>query len=201
MTSRLIRIQLLVFVLVAVLGVVYVGAKYVRLDKLLGFGEYMVYADFPDSGGIFTNAQVTYRGVPVGRVGELSLIDDGVRVQLRLESGGPDISDTARAVVANRSAIGEQFVDLQPSTTDGPFLEDGSIISDTEIPIAVENVLLSVNGFVESVPLESLRIVVTELGTALDGRGDDIGRLADSLSALSAAGIEVLPQTDRKAHV
>ena len=195
MSSRLVRIQLVVFALVALLGIVYVGAKYVRLDKLLGFGEYMVYVDLDDSGGIFTNAEVTYRGVPVGRVGDLSLTEDGVRVQLRLDSGGPDIAASSRAVVANRSAIGEQFVDLQPDTVDAPFLEDGSIITDTEIPVPIETVLMSVDGLVQSVPLEPLRIVVTELGSALDGRGEDIGRLADSLSTLTEAGLEALPQT------
>ena len=40
-------------------------------------------ADFPDSGGIFTNAEVTYRGVTVGKVGQLHLIANGVRVDLK----------------------------------------------------------------------------------------------------------------------
>ena len=71
MRSRLVRIQLVAFAIVAMLGLLYVGAKYVRLDNLLGFGEYDVNAEFKDSGGIFTNAEVTYRGVPVGRVGDL----------------------------------------------------------------------------------------------------------------------------------
>ncbi len=67
MVSRLAKWQLVAFVVVAVLGIGYVGAKYVRLDTLLGFGEYQVDARFANSGGIFTNAEVTYRGVPVGR--------------------------------------------------------------------------------------------------------------------------------------
>ena len=44
--------------------------------------------------------------------------------------------------MANRSAIGEQYVDLQPDTDQGPFLEDGSVIAvgDTTTPIPIENV-------------------------------------------------------------
>ena len=52
-----------------------------------------VSADFPDSGGIFSNAEVTYRGVTVGKVGRCTCDYPGrtapvhgVRVDLRLDS-------------------------------------------------------------------------------------------------------------------
>ena len=139
MRSRLVTVQLAIFVVLALLGVLFVGARYVRLDNLLGFGQYTVDAEFATSGGVFTNAEVTYRGVPVGRVGALSLTSDGINVELKLDNGGPDIPASARAVVANRSAIGEQYVDLRPDTDEGPFLTDGSVIEQdrTEVPIPV----------------------------------------------------------------
>ncbi|MEV0948105.1 MlaD family protein [Rhodococcus sp. NPDC049939] len=197
MRSRVVRIQLVAFAVVAVLGLVYVGAKYVRLDNLLGFGEYDVNAQFKDSGGIFTNAEVTYRGVPVGRVGELSLTSTGVNVQLKISNSWSEIPASAKAVVANRSAIGEQYVDLQPDSDEGPFLRNGSVIDqdDTTTPVAVEELLLATDTLVKSVPIDPLRTVVTELGAAFDGRGDDLQTLADSLSALSQDGLDVLPQT------
>ncbi len=77
-------------------------------------------ARFANSGGIFTNAEVTYRGVPVGRVGDLTLTQDGVSVALMIDDSAPQIPASAKAVVANRSAIGEQYVDLQPDTTRAP---------------------------------------------------------------------------------
>ncbi|EOM76492.1 MCE family protein [Rhodococcus rhodnii] len=195
MRSRLVRIQLIAFVVVAVLGVVYVGAKYVRLDKLVGFGMYTVRVEMPDTGGVFTNAEVTYRGVSVGRVGALELTSTGVAVNLEIDTGGPDIPASSKAVVANRSAIGEQYVDLQPDTDQGPYLEEGSIITDSERPVPIETVLLNIDGFVKSVPLDDFTTVVHELGVALDGRGDDIGQLADSLSTLTETAVENLPQT------
>ncbi|MFC4605052.1 MCE family protein [Rhodococcus kronopolitis] len=197
MRSRLVRFQLVAFVLVAVLGVLYVGAKYVRLDTLLGFGQYTVKADFADSGGIFTNAEVTYRGVPVGTVGDLHLTDDGVLVDLELNNGAPRVPSSARAVVANRSAIGEQYVDLQPSSDEGPFLEDGSLIArpDTAVPVPVEELLASANSLVRSVPLDALNTTVTELGKAFDGKGDDLQLLVDSVNSFTQVGLENLPQT------
>ncbi len=191
------KVQLALFVVIALLGIVFVGARYVRLDNLMGFGQYTVDARFPTAGGIFPNAEVTYRGVPVGRVGALSLTDDGINVELRLDNGGPPIPASARPVVANRSAIGEQYVDLQPPTDEGPYLGEGAVIEGTEedLPTPVEDLLVSTNDLVYSVPLEPLRTVVTELGAAFDGRGDDLQVLVDALAGLSDKGAEYLPQT------
>ncbi|MFC9787219.1 MCE family protein [Rhodococcus sp. NPDC127528] len=202
MRSRLVRIQLVAFVLVAIVGLLYVGAKYVRLDNLLGFGQYTVKADFADSGGIFTNAEVTYRGVPVGTVGDLHLTSDGVQVDLKLKNGAPQVPASAKAVVANRSAIGEQYVDLQPTSDEGPFLADGSLITrpNTVIPVPVEQVLASTNSLVRSVPLDALNTTVTELGKAFDGKGDDLQKLVDSVNSFTQTGIENLPQTLKLIH-
>ncbi|RZK72583.1 MAG: MCE family protein [Rhodococcus sp. (in: high G+C Gram-positive bacteria)] len=197
MRSPLVRWQLIGFVLVALMGLVYVGANYVRLGNILGFGEYTVQLELETSGGIFTNAEVTYRGVPVGRVGAMSLTADGVVVELRIDTSTPGIPASAKAVVANRSAIGEQYVDLQPATDRGPYLTDGSriAVADTSTPVPVEELLASTQGLTESVPIDALHTVVTELGAALDGKGEDLRSLADSLSGLSASGAESLDRT------
>ncbi|WP_045823809.1 MCE family protein [Williamsia herbipolensis] len=195
MMSRLVKWQLIVFTLVGVLAIIYVGATYARLDKLVGVGLYTVHADFKDSGGIFTNAEVTYQGVPVGRVGSLQLRPDGVRVNLQLDSGGPKVPATAQAVVANRSAIGEQYVDLRPSSVGGPYLKDGSVISNTTIPTPVQDVIASAVDFTESVPLGDLNTVITELGKAFNGNGQNLRVLVDSLANLSKSGNDNLSQT------
>lgn len=193
----MVRIQLIAFVVVAVVGIVYIGGKYVRLDNLLGFGQYRVTAEFADSGGIFTNAEVTYRGVPVGTVGTLSLTHTGIDVELLLDTEGPSIPASALAVVANRSAIGEQYVDLQPTHSDGPFLEEGSTIApaDTRTPVPVENVLASTDQLVKTIPPDNLATTVRELGAAFDGRGEDLQVLVDSLGQLSETAEEALPET------
>ncbi|MBM4485971.1 MCE family protein [Prescottella equi] len=197
MVSRLAKWQLVAFVVVAVLGIGYVGAKYVRLDTLLGFGEYQVDARFANSGGIFTNAEVTYRGVPVGRVGDLTLTQDGVSVALMIDDSAPQIPASAKAVVANRSAIGEQYVDLQPDTDEGPFLTDGSVIleKNTATPIPVEDLIGSVDRLARSVPTDSLHTTVVELGKALAGKGGDLQVLVDSLGRFTETADEALPET------
>ncbi|MGV9410164.1 MCE family protein [Nocardia sp. NPDC003693] len=193
--TRLVRFQLIAFAVIAVLGVAFVGAKYVRLDNMLGFGLYHVTVKMPETGNLSKGAEVTYRGVPVGRVGSLDITPDGVEVVLDMDSGKPRIPVNAKAVVANRSAIGEQYVDLMPSSTAGPFLEDGSVIDGAQVPIRVEELLGSVDHFVQTTDLAALSTAVTELGKAFDGKGDDLEILVDSLGKFTETGVEALPQT------
>jgi phospholipid/cholesterol/gamma-HCH transport system substrate-binding protein len=198
MIRRGVQVQLLVFLVITLLGVSYVGGNYVGLtDKVLG-GSYVVTADFAESGGIFTNAEVTYRGVSVGRVGELELTKDGVLVELRIDRGNKVPTDT-RAVVANRSAVGEQYIDLQPRRDGSPYLGDGSRIAraDTVTPLPVQTLLLNLDRLVNSVDREDLVTVIDEMGAAFGGTGPDLQRMIDSGNALTLEATEHLPETIR----
>ena len=199
MILRSTKLKLLAFATLAVLGMAYLGFKYVGLDRVLLGGGYEVAADFSDSGGIFVNAEVTYRGIEVGRVTDMELVDDGVRVTLRIDPDVDPIPADTDAVVATRSAVGEQYVLLRPSSAGEPYLEDGAVIpiDRTSIPIPVEQMLLNLDEFVGSIDQENLRIVIEELGRAFEGSGDDLGRLIDNGDLLLARAEQSLPQTLR----
>jgi virulence factor Mce-like protein len=197
MITRRTKLQLIAFAVVAVLGMSYLGFKYVGLDRVVLGTGYDVAADFKDSGGIFVNAEVTYRGVAVGRVSDMKLINDGVRVVLTMEPGADRIPASTKAMVATRSAVGEQYILLQPDNDKGPYLKDGSVIpkNRTSIPVPVQELLLNLDKLVGSLDQENLRIVVNELGKAFAGSGDDLGRLIDNGNLLLARAEQSLPQT------
>ncbi|MET9827980.1 MlaD family protein [Streptomyces sp. NPDC006385] len=198
MITRTVKVQLLAFATLTAVGVSYVGAEYTGLvDDVLDRG-YTVRADFADSGGIFPGAEVTYRGVPVGRVGALRLTGkDGVSVALDIEDGAPRIPADTLAVVANRSAVGEQYVDLQPRTSHGPYLLDGSGIPrrNTRVPLPTTDLVLSLDRLVNSVGKEDLRVTVDELGKAFAGTGPNLSRLVDSGNELVESASDALPET------
>lgn len=185
MITRAVRIQLMVFLLITVVGVAFVGAKYAQVDKLIVDTDYTVSASFAESGGIFSGAEVTYRGQPVGRVGQLKLLSDGVDVNLVIEKKFK-IPNDLMAVVANRSAIGEQYVDLQPRRDGAPYLQNNSKIArqDTAVPIDTTELLLNLDQLVNSVDKNSLRTTVRELGEALKGKGTDLQKIIDSSGQL-----------------
>ncbi|MFC6159015.1 MCE family protein [Kribbella jiaozuonensis] len=185
MITRAVRIQLMVFLLITVVGVAFVGAKYAQVDKLIVDTDYTVSASFAESGGIFSGAEVSYRGQPVGRVGQLKLLSDGVDVNLVIEKKFK-IPNDLMAVVANRSAIGEQYVDLQPRRDGAPYLQNNSKIArqDTAVPIDTTELLLNLDQLVNSVDKNSLKTTVRELGEALKGKGTDLQKIIDSSGQL-----------------
>jgi len=182
MISRTVKVQLMVFVLITMIGVAYVGARYARLDRLLFDDSYRVVAHFAESGGIFEGAEVSYRGVTVGQVGDMVVTDDGVDVVLRIDDDSEPIPDDTNALVAYRSAVGEQYVDLLPNVDDGPYLEDDSEIeqSKTATPIPTTQLLVDLDRMVNSVDKQSLRTVVSEMGMAFNGTGENLGRIIDT---------------------
>lgn len=185
MITRRTRIQLLVFVAITLLGVSFVGARYARLDRVFLDDHYTVVAHFKDSGGIFAGGEVSYRGVQVGRVGKLDLTDDGVDVYLDIDNSWDDIPAKSLAVVGNRSAVGEQYVELQPQVDSGPYLDDESEIAqdDTRTPIATQKLLTDISNTVESVDKQALSTTVAELGAAFAGTGADLQRIIDTGNA------------------
>src|ERR1700748_1023110 len=102
-TSRT-KKQLIAFAIITVLGVSFVGARYAKLDRLFYDSSYSVDAHFAQSGGIFTGAEVTYRGVTIGKVSKMKLTDKGVDVILSINKDQNTIPKDSIALVGNKSA-------------------------------------------------------------------------------------------------
>lgn len=182
MITRRTRIQLAIFVAITLLGVSFVGFKYARLNQLFYKSGYTVVAHFADSGGIYQGGEVSYRGVKIGQVGPLKLTKDGVDVELDIDKKWDKIPSKTLAVVGNRSAVGEQYVELQPQTDDHPYLHDGSQIArpDTRTPLPTQKLLADAATTVNSVDKQSLTTVVHELGEAFGGTGQDLQTILDT---------------------
>src|SRR4051812_49384259 len=183
-TSRT-KKQLIVFAIITLLGVTFVGARYARLDRLFYDSAYAVDAHFAQSGGIFTGAEVTYRGVTIGKVSKMKLTDKGVDVILSINKSEDTIPKDSLALVGNKSAVGEQYVELQPQTDNGPYLQEGSAIKtpDTETPVSTTEILTNLDNLVESVPQADLRTVVAESGAAFKDAGPSLGQIIDTSSS------------------
>ncbi|MFE3185217.1 MCE family protein [Streptomyces violascens] len=192
------KLKNLAFLVIGVLVLGYTGFRYADVGHYVGIRDYYtVKVHLAETGGLFTHSNVTYRGVSVGRVGPIGLTDDGVVAELHIDNSAPPIPTALKAVVANLSAVGEQYIDLRPTSGGAPYLGDGGEIDqyDTATPAPVTTVLGSVNSLAVSVPLDSLRTVVDEFGKAFEGRGDDLQVLLDSGTDFVKAADKALPTT------
>ncbi|HEX6472509.1 MAG TPA: MlaD family protein [Streptosporangiaceae bacterium] len=185
--KRGVKLQLIVFALITVLGIGYTAVRFVGIGRGVLNRGYVAYVDLTDSGGIFTNAEVTYRGVTVGRVGPIELTRDGLRVRLNLDRGHHIPRDTV-AIVANRSAVGEQYIDLRPRSDGGPYLDSGAPYTiprqDTRLPVSTEELLGNLDKLVASVSPRDLATVVNELDKAFAGSAADLQSILDSSDRL-----------------
>ncbi|NUS12143.1 MAG: MCE family protein, partial [Streptomyces sp.] len=184
------------FLLVAVLVLGYIGVRYADVGRYVGVRDYYtVTVELPETGGLFEHSDVTYRGVSVGRVGPIRLTSDGVEADLHINHSAPRIPQHLQAVVASLSAVGEQYIDLQPGTDNGPYLHDGSRVdqADARIPAPVTNLLTSVDDLAGSVPLDSLRTVVDEFGKVFNGQAGNLQSLLDTSGQFISAADANLP--------
>ncbi|MFI0350871.1 MCE family protein [Actinomadura sp. 9N407] len=180
------RVKLVAFAVLAVLVTGYIAIGYADLGRLVGLGgHYTVHADLAQTGGLFPGSSVTYRGVQVGKVGGVRLHGTGVRADLRIDHGTRLPSDLA-AAVANRSAVGEQYIDLRPARDGAPYLREGAVIA-ASTPAPVTDTLQAVNDLAASVPLTDLSTLVAELGLAFRGQGPNLQALLDESAAFTAS--------------
>lgn len=197
MITRKVLIQVLVFAIVGVFAVGYTAMRYGGIGSGFINPGYDVKLDLASGGGIFTNSEVTYRGVTVGKVTGMNLTPTGLEVDLHINDSAPQIPADLTASVADRSAVGEQYVDLVPNTDSGPFLADGSTIEqrNTVLPLPTDNLLTNLNGLANSVPIHSLQTVVNELDSGFSGTGPDLQKLLDTISEFTKTAQAQLPET------
>ena len=197
MVTRATAVKAVMFLVITVALVVYIGAHFLGVFNFFGAKPYTVKMPIGDASGLFSRSEVDYRGVKVGEIGAIDLTPDGAEVNLVLEGGGPKIPVNLRAQVADRSAVGERYVNLLPLVDGGPYLADGARIpaERVQVPVPVQAVLGDLNNLVASVPLNDLQTTVTELGEAFNGLGPKLQLLLDSTNALTSTAVQTLPQT------
>ena len=196
MLTRFIRTQLIVFVVASVIGLTVMAIGYLQVPTLLGIGHITVTLQLPASGGLYEFSNVTYRGVEVGKVTEVKVVDGRVDATMSLRSS-PKIPSNLTAQVRSVSAIGEQYVDLLPPNDSPPYLRDGSVIplERASIPQRVGPMLDQLSAFVGSIPKQQLSSLLDESFKAFNGAGYDFGSLLDSSSTVAREFNGVADQT------
>jgi phospholipid/cholesterol/gamma-HCH transport system substrate-binding protein len=186
MLTRFVRIQLTIFTIASIVGVLVMVFTYMQVPTLLGIGHITVTLELPATGGLYRFSNVTYRGVQIGKVTSVALTDTGAKATLSLDTS-PRVPTDLQADVRSISAVGEQYVDLRPRTTSGPYLRDGSVIParDTTIPQDVGPLLDQTSALISSIPKDKLHQLLDESFQGLNGSGYDLGSLFDSSATVS----------------
>ena len=184
MISKLGRVQLLVFVLVAVVAVTYAAAEYVNLPRLLGLGRYSVAIEMSKADGLYPNGVVTLRGLTVGQVKDVELTPTGVVADVQIDDG-TQIPAASAVQLRSTSAVGEQYLNFEPAGPAGPYLGDGSRVpaSQVALPVDTAALLAKANSLAASVPSAQLTTTINEAATAFGNSGEHLQSLVGSAVA------------------
>jgi phospholipid/cholesterol/gamma-HCH transport system substrate-binding protein len=138
--------------------------------------------------GLDDRSEVKIRGIKVGTVERISLLDDGT-VQLTLNIAKEiRIPVDATATIEPLSVFGPKFIDIRPGEkeSDGPFHAPGSSMGEIVAPTELAETLDSVTTLVGTVDAQGVATIVSELARGVDGLGEQIGASIDAANDLAA---------------
>jgi phospholipid/cholesterol/gamma-HCH transport system substrate-binding protein len=186
MTQKRTLVKFAVLMAISIVAAYYTLFDYMGLTTMLGRDRYQVTVELPVAAGLYPNANVTYHGIEVGQVKDVRLTQSGVEAILSLNSAMPVPSDL-EAQVHSVSAIGEQYVALQPRKADSPPLRNGDVIdaARTTVPPDISSLLDATNSGLQAIPRDNLKTVIDESQAAVGGLGWELSRMVKGSTTLA----------------
>jgi phospholipid/cholesterol/gamma-HCH transport system substrate-binding protein len=183
MLTRFVKLQLIVFAVLTVIAIVALGWFYLRIPTLAGVGQYTLTANLPASGGLYPTANVTYRGITIGKVTDVQPTESGARATMRIDRRYQIPVDSS-ANVHSVSAVGEQYLDLVSEDNSQRYFVDGQTITKSTVPAEIGPTLDAANRGLAVLPKEQIASLLDETSQAVGGLGPALQRLVNSTQAI-----------------
>jgi len=194
------ELQVGVLMILAFLGLV-AGILWISGARL-GGSDITLFVMAEDAGAVAEGATVTLRGVPVGSVEEVRLVEDGVVLRLEASPRGRLPADT-RAAIEAAGFLGQVGVSLRPGS-DPANLASGDTIVAVSAPgltqlaerlgSQADEVLARTQRLMSDSVIASVETgagafagTMSELDAMLDRQSATLERLIENLSAMSAS--------------
>lgn len=126
------NIRLGIFVLAGtlllILGLYLIGSNRNIFGKTL-----TLYTTFSDVNGLIKGNNVRFAGIKVGTVSNISIISDtSLVVEMSIEQEMQKIiRNNATAIIGTDGLMGDKLVNIEPGTSDAPFIKDGDTLTGT----------------------------------------------------------------------
>jgi virulence factor Mce-like protein len=154
-----------------------------------------VHVLLPESGGLLPNQDVTFRGVPIGRIKAVNLTGTGVEAVAVIDADVRVPNDGVVGVSA-LSPAGEQYLDFRPVNDRGAALTDGTVIGEdrTTIPVSLARLLAGADGMLAQLDPQQIAAMTDELRVGHEGP-QKLAALLDGGAFMISTLDSVLPQT------
>jgi phospholipid/cholesterol/gamma-HCH transport system substrate-binding protein len=141
MGKKSIEVMVGLFVLLGLLGLVFLALKAANLGSAGGGDSYVLTARFDNIGGLKVRAPVRTAGVNVGRVTGISLDPSSYQgvVTLEIQRGYQFSKDTS-AKILTAGLLGDQYIGLEPGGHEENLVAGGQI-KQTQSAVVLENLI------------------------------------------------------------
>ena len=156
---------------------------------------YRFKVNFPEATQLAQEADVRISGVPVGRVKKKELDEETTSVEIELDGAYAPIPEDTRAVLRQKTLLGETYVELSPGTKEATMLADGGTLNKGHVSPTVE--LDEIFRAFDAKTREAFRVWLDQQGRAVENRGEDINDALGNLAPFARDTSEVLEILDR----
>jgi phospholipid/cholesterol/gamma-HCH transport system substrate-binding protein len=157
---------------------------------------YEFRASFPDAGQLATQADVRIAGVSVGKVIDKSLDPRGNRTiaTIQMESKFAPIHKDARAILREKTILGETYVQLTPGTPGSPMLKDGALLARSNTQAAVQ--LDQIFDALDPKTRHAFQTWQQQLAIAVKGNDQNLSSVLGNLPTFAADATDLLQVLD-----
>ena len=130
-----------VFVLLGIVGLVFLALKAANLGSFSGADTYPLSAKFDNIGGLKVRAPVRSAGVTIGRVTAITLDKKSYQGVVSLEvDRNVQFPKDSSARILTSGLLGDQYLGLEPGA-DEKNLEAGGVITQTQSAVVLESLI------------------------------------------------------------
>jgi virulence factor Mce-like protein len=140
---------------------------------------YRFQADFEEATQLADNADVRISGVTVGHVKRSEQVGDSTRVEIEVEEAYAPIAQDTRAILRQKTLLGETYVELTPGSETSGDLPDGGLLPATQVRPTVE--LDEILRALDEPTRDALKRFLAGTARAFEGRGQDFNAAVGNL--------------------
>jgi len=160
---------------------------------------YRVQVAFPEATTLAAEADVRMAGVNVGKVKTKRLARGGERtlVELELDERYAPVPSDTRAILRQKTLLGETYVELSPGDGRAAMLRDGGRLPNAQVEPTVE--LDEIFGAFDEPTRKAFRDWVAELSRVIEGgASEDLNDAFGNLRGFAADGTDLLELLDEQ---
>ncbi|TVY02672.1 MCE family protein [Mycolicibacterium porcinum] len=143
-------------------------------------------AEMANASGLSGGDPVYVAGVPAGRVEDVALAVDRVRVGFRLDKAQA-LGNRTTVTVRLRTVLGKRFLDVMPAGTVNGLDSNVIPLSRTTVPYSLDEVGRKAADTAEHVDQQPLTAMMNTLAETMPGNSTELGKALAGISAASSA--------------